>query len=287
MPWWDELFAERDCQPVDILRPRLWDDDCWDAGALSSLTLYVRRSARSAVRGDLDAEAIPRSAIHPGLFVPARRDVEAMRTLDHAPEPGASPDVDAVAVVERVLDERSAALEAAREERRTSSTRARGAIQRVRRELDELTVAAEEADARSRVEAEARCSVPNWTRPSLRLPRRRARRRRRCRTWPTVREPPSGGVSSVVRSLSPTVCRASRVSADGRTRRFAAVYRSINVDWREATRDLFDTDHYLAQRPGLFGSGVDPVVHYADVGWREGLDPHPLFDTDWYLRTNG
>ena len=122
LPWWDELFAERDCQPVDILRPRLWDDDCWDAGALSSLTLYVRRSARSAVRGDLDAEAIPRSAIHPGLFVPARRDVEAMRTLAMRLNRGASPDVDAVAVVERVLDERSAALEAAREERRTSST---------------------------------------------------------------------------------------------------------------------------------------------------------------------
>ena len=36
----------------------------------------------------------------------------------------------------------------------------------------------------------------------------------------------------------------------------------------------------------MVGSGVDPVAHYAKVGWRSGLDPHPLFDTDWYLRTN-
>jgi len=39
---------------------------------------------------------------------------------------------------------------------------------------------------------------------------------------------------------------------------------------------------YLAQNFTLYGSGVDPLVHYYLFGEREGLKPNPYFDPDWY-----
>jgi O-antigen biosynthesis protein len=32
-------------------------------------------------------------------------------------------------------------------------------------------------------------------------------------------------------------------------------------------------------------SGVDPLTHYLEKGWRERRNPNPLFDTHWYLET--
>jgi hypothetical protein len=31
---------------------------------------------------------------------------------------------------------------------------------------------------------------------------------------------------------------------------------------------------------------MNPLVHYLQYGAAEGRDPHPLFDTDWYLANN-
>lgn len=44
---------------------------------------------------------------------------------------------------------------------------------------------------------------------------------------------------------------------------------------------LFDTRWYLAQRPEL--RGRTPLEHYMSQGAAAGLSPHPLFDTRWYL----
>ena len=52
---------------------------------------------------------------------------------------------------------------------------------------------------------------------------------------------------------------------------------------------LFDTEYYLTQNPDLANlakAGLDPVSHYLEVGAREGKDPHPLFDSSFYLLKN-
>ncbi|TCT05489.1 S8 family serine peptidase [Aquabacter spiritensis] len=43
---------------------------------------------------------------------------------------------------------------------------------------------------------------------------------------------------------------------------------------------------YAFRNPDLFAAGVVADVHYADVGWREGLDPNAWFDTTAYLAKN-
>src|SRR5206468_836762 len=47
-------------------------------------------------------------------------------------------------------------------------------------------------------------------------------------------------------------------------------------------RRPFGRAWYLAVNPDVAEAGLDPVEHYVSAGWREGRDPHPLFDTDWY-----
>ncbi len=48
---------------------------------------------------------------------------------------------------------------------------------------------------------------------------------------------------------------------------------------------LFDTAYYLMQNPDVADSGSNPLVHYLKYGAHEGRNPHPLFDTAYYLRT--
>lgn len=49
---------------------------------------------------------------------------------------------------------------------------------------------------------------------------------------------------------------------------------------------LFDTNWYLNQNPNLAASGKNPLLHYLVHGWKEARTPHPLFDPNWYLRQN-
>jgi hypothetical protein len=55
---------------------------------------------------------------------------------------------------------------------------------------------------------------------------------------------------------------------------------------RSALQDYFSETFYLGQNPGLATTGVKPLQHYLDAGWKEGLSPHPLFDVRWYLERN-
>ena len=48
--------------------------------------------------------------------------------------------------------------------------------------------------------------------------------------------------------------------------------------------EIFDSVHYTAQRKTL--DGVNPFTDYSENGWKLGLDPHPLFDVDYYLGKN-
>lgn len=47
-----------------------------------------------------------------------------------------------------------------------------------------------------------------------------------------------------------------------------------------------DPDFYLAVNADVAASGVNPVAHYVQMGWREGRDPAPWFCTESYLASN-
>jgi len=57
-----------------------------------------------------------------------------------------------------------------------------------------------------------------------------------------------------------------------------------------ATLDLvaaaFDDRFYLAENPDVAASGLDPVAHFVEAGWREGRDPTPWFSVSDYLELN-
>jgi len=60
------------------------------------------------------------------------------------------------------------------------------------------------------------------------------------------------------------------------------------IGWRDGRNPhpLFDVQHYLRQAPQLLDGDVDPLTHYLDHGVDEGIDPHPLFDTKFYIKRN-
>ena len=49
---------------------------------------------------------------------------------------------------------------------------------------------------------------------------------------------------------------------------------------------VFDTKYYLEKNPEAVASGINPLAHYVLRGAKEGRDPHPLFDTGFYLEKN-
>ena len=55
--------------------------------------------------------------------------------------------------------------------------------------------------------------------------------------------------------------------------------------WRLGYRPnpLFDGDWYLRSNPDVSAAGCNPLVHFIDAGANEHRDPHPLFDVSWYL----
>lgn len=46
---------------------------------------------------------------------------------------------------------------------------------------------------------------------------------------------------------------------------------------------LFDTGWYLKNNRFPRKSGINPLAHYITKGWRTGCSPHPLFDATWYM----
>ncbi len=48
----------------------------------------------------------------------------------------------------------------------------------------------------------------------------------------------------------------------------------------------FDSSYYLEQGPDLAAARVNPLAHYLTHGAREGRNPHPLFDGSYYLAQN-
>ena len=49
---------------------------------------------------------------------------------------------------------------------------------------------------------------------------------------------------------------------------------------------LFDDAYYRENTPDLVISGLDPALHFALYGWKEGRKSSPGFDTAFYLQQN-
>ena len=49
---------------------------------------------------------------------------------------------------------------------------------------------------------------------------------------------------------------------------------------------LFDSTWYLSLHPELRESRQNPLIHYLTEGWRQGAAPHPQFDGALYLQNN-
>ena len=61
--------------------------------------------------------------------------------------------------------------------------------------------------------------------------------------------------------------------------------RQARADFR-LIRDsgLFDRRHYIGRNPDVARRFPDPLWHYELWGGCEGRDPHPLFDTAYFLQ---
>ena len=62
----------------------------------------------------------------------------------------------------------------------------------------------------------------------------------------------------------------------------------LSAGWKAGRNPhpLFDTTYYLQSNPDVAASGVNPLVHYLKLGGFEGRNPHPLFLSKWYLDAN-
>lgn len=56
---------------------------------------------------------------------------------------------------------------------------------------------------------------------------------------------------------------------------------------RREPHPLFDSAWYVATYPDAASSGLPPLVHYLKKGAGARFDPHPLFESDWYLGQPG
>jgi len=49
---------------------------------------------------------------------------------------------------------------------------------------------------------------------------------------------------------------------------------------------LFNTDYYLDHYPDVKKTGLDPILHFINFGWKEGKNPSDMFNTSYYLKNN-
>ena len=54
-------------------------------------------------------------------------------------------------------------------------------------------------------------------------------------------------------------------------------------DVADDLRVVFDERYYEQQAGSSFASPSEALTHYLEHGYRDGLDPHPLFDARWYV----
>jgi glycosyltransferase involved in cell wall biosynthesis len=88
--------------------------------------------------------------------------------------------------------------------------------------------------------------------------------------------------AGVVYALEPSRADGSR-DGNGHPATAAAPPRGQPAKGRSDLEMLFSLEHYAEQVGREFASLEEAIAHYDVEGQHEGADPHPLFDTSWYL----
>jgi hypothetical protein len=64
--------------------------------------------------------------------------------------------------------------------------------------------------------------------------------------------------------------------------RFLTKRRALPLEVQNEVRRLFDEGYYLWRNPDVAASGRNALEHFLACGSREGRNPNPWFDTQWY-----
>ena len=63
-------------------------------------------------------------------------------------------------------------------------------------------------------------------------------------------------------------------------------YYLLNKHYRTIKKSgLFDPCFYRQNDSQMNPLFIDPLIHYVETGWREGRNPNPLFEANWYRQT--
>jgi hypothetical protein len=300
--WWDDLFAEQGFLPHDVLRRRLWDHPGWNHQFLGGLTLYRRDVAPEEQGHEL---SLPRNAVHPTAFLEARKLADdAVTLLRHGSAPGQ---------IGALVAERLAASDAELAAAASDGAAARHALEVGADLLTDLLRGA--SIALEQVEQGIDRMRAEHTRQRSLLLRRASDAERRCelaerraaaqRTIadpngiPPRTGPPEPGLVAAITARAYSAARRraeeqalvlARRAGDvpgiagkvgRRTALVIAQHQPIafDVPWW-----LFDADYFVAHHPALRAG--DALAAYLARGWTFGADPHPLFDTEWYVVHN-
>lgn len=72
----------------------------------------------------------------------------------------------------------------------------------------------------------------------------------------------------------------------GRTRIYYYVhYKVYGYKNKINPHPLFDTQYYTETYPDVCRSGMNPLLHFYEIGSKLFYNPHPLFDTKYYIET--
>ena len=99
---------------------------------------------------------------------------------------------------------------------------------------------------------------------------------------PTARSMLPTAARCLTRSTTTAPISTSSMPASARSR---TTMRSAGAKAATPMR-ILDSSWYLAVNPDVRASGINPLQHYEQTGWREGRDPGPNFDVQLYLKNN-
>jgi SAM-dependent methyltransferase len=79
--YWARLFADHGFEPIDVLRPRLWNNERVEVWYVQNTLLYVevrRRAEFPRLAGAIEACGAPLAVVHPRLFLERHRTLSEM-----------------------------------------------------------------------------------------------------------------------------------------------------------------------------------------------------------------
>lgn len=86
--------------------------------------------------------------------------------------------------------------------------------------------------------------------------------------------------------INPYLHYVTAGQSEGRAALPPAPEATVARDVIETLRPHFDPVYYTAHWADVADSGIDPLVHYCDIGWKEHRDPSYAFSTRHYLEAN-